>query len=374
MENTGKTDGTRKRAFVLAPFEPEFDRIYDELILPTLSDAGFDVSRADSLLDQRNILKDIISGIDCADLIIADLTTTKPNVMYEVGVAHALLKRTVILTQDIDSLPFDLRSYRAILYSTHFDRAAQLKSRIREVAVQVAQGGIVFENPVSDFAPSVIRRQRLAGSVGAGPSLDNGATLTGDRALGIKRALSNLDLYTEEAKALVERVDKAWKAVRAHPVADTLCVDLVALDAPARSKRVRTAAKQMIPPMKELAEALGAASPELGRLLGLQSGEMATLFSLAPIELREVKAVMMSAVRSATGIKELFPIFDDALEAGAEHLGRFRGATRELDRLVAAAMLGLKELGALIKISEAMVGRISAILGERMALEEDAPP
>ena len=44
-------------AFVLMPFEPEFDDIYENLIKPTLEDAGYDVQRADSTFDQQNILR-----------------------------------------------------------------------------------------------------------------------------------------------------------------------------------------------------------------------------------------------------------------------------------------------------------------------------
>jgi len=39
------------------PFEPEFDDIYENLIKPTLEDAGYDVQRADSTFDQQNILR-----------------------------------------------------------------------------------------------------------------------------------------------------------------------------------------------------------------------------------------------------------------------------------------------------------------------------
>ena len=50
----------KPRAFVLMPFAEEFDNIYDYLIHAPLSEAGYDVMRADDILNQRNILKDII--------------------------------------------------------------------------------------------------------------------------------------------------------------------------------------------------------------------------------------------------------------------------------------------------------------------------
>ena len=51
-----------------------------------------------------------------ADLIIADLTGRNPNVFYELGYAHALHKNTVLITQSIDDVPFDLRHRQMIKY------------------------------------------------------------------------------------------------------------------------------------------------------------------------------------------------------------------------------------------------------------------
>ena len=99
-------------AFVIMAFDKEFDAIYSDLIKPSLEKIGYEVKRADSLLSQQNILKDIVREIASADLIIAELTSLNPNVFYELGIAHALRKPTILLTQSIEELPFDLRSFR----------------------------------------------------------------------------------------------------------------------------------------------------------------------------------------------------------------------------------------------------------------------
>ena len=54
----------QRRAFVLMPFEDEFEDIYDYLIRGPLSEAGYDVNRADEILDQENILASIIDSIN----------------------------------------------------------------------------------------------------------------------------------------------------------------------------------------------------------------------------------------------------------------------------------------------------------------------
>jgi len=145
----------RPRAFVLMPFQREFEGIYTDLIVPALDEAGYEVRRADSLLDQRNILADIIHGIAEADLIVAELTLLNGNVLYELGIAHGLMKPTVMITQDIEEVPFDLRSYRVITYSVHYNEVARLQSALRDIAQNHQLGAVTFGNPVKDFAPEL---------------------------------------------------------------------------------------------------------------------------------------------------------------------------------------------------------------------------
>ena len=95
-------DPKKPRAFVIMPFDAEARPVYQDFIRPTLVNLGFDVSRADDLLNQQNILADILSSIASTDLIIVDLTDSNPNVYYELGLAHALNKPTILLGQDLD--------------------------------------------------------------------------------------------------------------------------------------------------------------------------------------------------------------------------------------------------------------------------------
>ena len=140
-------------AFVLMPFDEAFTAIYESLIQASFEQAGFHVYRADDIESQQNILRDIVTAIATADVVIADLTDSNPNVYYELGLAHALRKSVVLLTQDIRSVPFDLRSYRVIEYDTYFARFGDAREKLGQVADQIAAGKMVFGNPVSDFEP-----------------------------------------------------------------------------------------------------------------------------------------------------------------------------------------------------------------------------
>ncbi len=144
----------KPRVFVLMPFEEGFDGIYDFLIHDPFSNAGYDVMRADDILNQRNILEDIIQSIISSDLIIADLSTNNPNVYYELGLAHAFQKNVMLLAQDIAEVPFDLRSYRVITYSTYFTKMDNARQEIQSYIANLRTGSVRFGSPVTDFGVS----------------------------------------------------------------------------------------------------------------------------------------------------------------------------------------------------------------------------
>lgn len=70
--------------------------------------------------------------------------------------AHALGKSCVLLTRDIDEVPFDLRPYRVNTYSTHFLCAEELRNTLCRVASGCASGEIAFGGPVTDFIPTSV--------------------------------------------------------------------------------------------------------------------------------------------------------------------------------------------------------------------------
>lgn len=103
--------------FVLMPFAKEFDLVYD-----TIEGAlrGLMVcTRADDLRLGNHILERILLGIATAELIIADLSGRNPNVFYELALAHTRTKDVLLITQDIDDVPFDLRALFSHEYSVH---------------------------------------------------------------------------------------------------------------------------------------------------------------------------------------------------------------------------------------------------------------
>ena len=124
---------------VMMPFDTEYDAVYDA-IKEAVSDAGLYCRRVDDIWDSDHIMADVASLLWRAEVIVADLTGRNPNVFYEVGLSHALPRKTVMLTQDSSDVPFDLQSIRYLKYdmediSTHdgFDLKRDLKKRLRRL-------------------------------------------------------------------------------------------------------------------------------------------------------------------------------------------------------------------------------------------------
>ena len=146
----------KPRAFVIMPFDEEFDSVYDRFIKPVFEEVGFSVARADNIESQQNILRDIIERINNSNIIVADLTTINPNVFYEFGLAHAFKKPVIIITQSIDEVPFDLRSQRLLEYSVHFAEIDNAIDKLKRYALGAFKGTLQFGSPVTDFLPDVV--------------------------------------------------------------------------------------------------------------------------------------------------------------------------------------------------------------------------
>ena len=110
-------DQPKTFAFVLMPFDGAFDDIYRFGIKETSGTLDILAERVDEQIYQEGILERIYRQIELADIIIADMTGKNPNVLYEVGYAHAKGKLTILLTSNADDIPFDLKHRRHIVYS-----------------------------------------------------------------------------------------------------------------------------------------------------------------------------------------------------------------------------------------------------------------
>lgn len=105
--------------FIIMPFIG-FNSIYDIMQQAIISlDGDYYFERADEKYTNLSIwCKRICLNIRRASFIIADTSGKNANVFYELGFAHSLhYKKTIIITQNIEDAPFDIKDIGHILYS-----------------------------------------------------------------------------------------------------------------------------------------------------------------------------------------------------------------------------------------------------------------
>lgn len=115
--------------FVLMPFREEHFVIYERTVKPTLENLGCRVEHAKDAHTVERIVDAIFSQIARAQFIVADTTGKNPNVFYEIGYAHALGKKVVLLVQDAQDIPFDIAGLRHIQYKPQALHALALDLR-----------------------------------------------------------------------------------------------------------------------------------------------------------------------------------------------------------------------------------------------------
>jgi hypothetical protein len=102
---------------VLMPFDEAMRPIYDDHIASVAQRLNKSVARADDFFTSEQIMTEIWTALVNTALVIGDCTGRNPNVFYELGLAHAIGKPTVLITQSAQDVPFDLRHRRYIEYS-----------------------------------------------------------------------------------------------------------------------------------------------------------------------------------------------------------------------------------------------------------------
>ena len=111
----------KRRCFIIMSFKPEYDVIYQLGIKPAVEDNNLECIRLDEEYIPQNVPTKIIGEIIGSDVIIAEITEASPNVYYELGISHAIGNKTIIISQELTNLPFDIRNENTLGYKNSRD-------------------------------------------------------------------------------------------------------------------------------------------------------------------------------------------------------------------------------------------------------------
>jgi hypothetical protein len=129
--------------FVAMPFLPELDYTY-EVISDVCAVLEASVTRADELFTVSHVVNDIWSAIFHARAVICDCTGRNPNVFYELGIAHTLGKKVMLIARNEADIPFDLRHWRYFVYS---DDRISLENHVKAALTRVLLGQTEVVHP-----------------------------------------------------------------------------------------------------------------------------------------------------------------------------------------------------------------------------------
>lgn len=111
--------------------EINFDKVYETLIKPAIIKAGLEPIRADEEKAGGFIHQPMYERLLFCEFAVADLSAGNANVLYEVGMRHAIKPHTTINIFDTGTtLPFDVRPLRAMPYEYKPEGIADLDNKI----------------------------------------------------------------------------------------------------------------------------------------------------------------------------------------------------------------------------------------------------
>ncbi|MCP4356552.1 MAG: hypothetical protein GY796_00845 [Chloroflexi bacterium] len=112
-----------KKCFVISPIGMEgsdirkhADDVFEVIIKPALAKCDFQAIRADHMDEPGKITDQMISAILEYDVCVAVLTGHNPNVFYEIAVAQSAARPIVFLILNGETIPFDVKDFRVIVY------------------------------------------------------------------------------------------------------------------------------------------------------------------------------------------------------------------------------------------------------------------
>ncbi len=158
--------GTNKKCFVIIGYEKkisyangkqrllDLDQTFTILIKPVFDALGIDCYRAIDKNLTGSIDKLMLEEIKEADIALVDLSTLNANVMWELGVRHALKPRYTIMIcekEQMSSIPFDVKSFVIHEY-VHSEQGIPYNEveRFRKHLTTIVQGVLKQDPPRID--------------------------------------------------------------------------------------------------------------------------------------------------------------------------------------------------------------------------------
>lgn len=136
----------------------DLDKTYRIIIKKAVEEAGLECIRADDVIHAGIIDKPMYELLLDADVVIADLSTSNANAIYELGVRHALRPyTTIVIAEKQFKFPFDIghlliRPYEHLGKGIDSEEAERVREELKK-AIQILIDKEEVDSPVYTFLP-----------------------------------------------------------------------------------------------------------------------------------------------------------------------------------------------------------------------------
>lgn len=358
---------TKLNIFLIMPFDDELNALYRHLKDKYADMADF--QRADDFLNQQNILKDIVRPIMKADLIIADLTGLNANVFYELGLAHAFRKNVVLITQDISELPFDLRSYRVIEYSTHFARIKDFEENLTRLIKEFAS--ISFGSPVTDWVPLEEQIESLYKNTNTNtisvPQIEETIDRENDenQEKGFIDFIADLEEAMNELTNLIEIFTEQTTEIGATVNSHTNQAE-IAIKQGGSASSIRKIARLVAQSMKEYGSFVANLNKQYESLWNVYDDSLTNLINSRFIMKEENRIDFISYMDTLTELKDTMLTTKELIDQMVKGIEGLIGIEASITRAASLISREVKYFQGLIDKSVSTINRISVLVRENL--------
>ncbi|MCR9248672.1 MAG: DUF4071 domain-containing protein [bacterium] len=196
-----KTDFEQQKTF-------DLDKSYRIIIKPAVEAAGLECVRADEVMHSGVIDKPMYEQLLQADVVVADLSTSNANAIYELGVRHALRRNTTVtIAESGFKFPFDIghllvRGYQHLGVGIDAEDAEKFRTELTKALRELTEE-LAVDSPVYTFLPGLNRPTLGKPAVAVAQPVQKAVPLPENQSVGML-----MDMYR------AARADSNWGGVK----------------------------------------------------------------------------------------------------------------------------------------------------------------
>lgn len=139
-------------SFLIMPFEAPWSNTIHDLIKEVGQETDLQIIRADDIYGIKPVMHDVARSIEKARVVISVMTGGNRNVNYELGLAHAWGKPSIMIAESMDDIPFDYHHLRVIIYNVHNPNwGEKLKEDLKKTLKSIFSEKIIGYNYFEPF-------------------------------------------------------------------------------------------------------------------------------------------------------------------------------------------------------------------------------